>query len=210
MAPIRCRISASRGALVISINDIRFDYTKSFACSNYFGKNRSIISFYSLGILNGLVRFKVTMALGAGSVDRRRNLGPEVSVRPVSVPTAEDINRDAQPLLNSEYIRADGRYPEQLQTLGTHQIIVFPYFNHLEIRPNVITRAPGSVYLAWGKTKLFCSVYGPRTPTSRTMNKSYQALGNVSCEVNFATFSSPKRLPHQPVSILLVGILYLR
>jgi exosome complex component MTR3 len=81
-------------------------------------------------------------------------------------------------------MRRDGRYPEQLR----------PYV----ITPGVVTRAPGSVYVEVGNTKMVCSVYGPRSAGSRTATKSFQTLGNVSCEINYAPFSGPQRCPHPP------------
>lgn len=51
---------------------------------------------------------------GMGGVDRRRNLGPELSVQPLIKGTGEP-----QILLDGEYARSDGRYPEQLRSLCT-------------------------------------------------------------------------------------------
>lgn len=121
--------------------------------------------------------------------DRRRNLGPEVSVRPVPDPAViaslSPEEEQAALLDPSTYLRHDGRYPEQLRSLT--------------VRPGVVGRAPGSAYVELGSTKLVCTVYGPRSSTARTAGKTFRTLGNVSCEMNFAPFSALKRLPHQPV-----------
>ena len=118
--------------------------------------------------------------------DRRRNLGPEVSVRPVLDPTIFTSAENDQALLDpSTYQRHDGRYPEQLRPLT--------------IKMGIVSRAPGSAYVELGSTKLVCTAYGPRSSAARTAAKTFRTLGNVSCELNYAPFSSLKRLPHQPV-----------
>lgn len=56
------------------------------------------------------------MSVPAAGPDRRRNGGPETSVRPVRDPSVCGETRG--PLLSSELVRRDGRYPEQLRPFG--------------------------------------------------------------------------------------------
>jgi ribonuclease PH len=122
------------------------------------------------------------MSTTFGGVDRRRNAGPEVSVRPLPDPSI--FPTDTREIFDENYTRRDGRYPEQL--------------SHFTIKTGVITRAAGSTYVECGNTKLFCTVYGPRSATARSTTKTFQTIGNVSCELNYAPFSARQRYPHQP------------
>lgn len=51
-------------------------------------------------------------------MDRRRNTGPELSVRPVYSNIAAEV-----PVLNQDYIRGDGRYPEQMRPFSKLQTL---------------------------------------------------------------------------------------
>jgi len=118
-------------------------------------------------------------------MDRRRNVGPELSVRPLSLNAATFPASEKRVLLDAEYKRLDGRYPEQLRPLT--------------VRTKIVSRAPGSSFVQVGGNKVVCSVYGPRSGSTRTASRAYNALGTVSCEINYAPFSSLQRVPHQPV-----------
>lgn len=123
----------------------------------------------------------------SAQVDRRRNVGPEGSVRPFPDPLLLETPKDKSIMLNENLVRLDGRYPEQIRGCN--------------IKVGIISGAAGSCYVEIGRSKLTCAVYGPRTPTARTLGKSYQILGNVSCEINFSPNSCKKRRPHQPVCV---------
>jgi exosome complex component MTR3 len=109
-------------------------------------------------------------------MDRRRNAGPEGSVKPLAVKTEEPII-DTETLIRSY----DGRFPEQLRALT--------------IRPNVIVSARGSCYLELGRTKLTCAVYGPRG--SGKIGKTFLEQGKLCCEIDLLPFSTPNRRTYQ-------------
>lgn len=102
-------------------------------------------------------------------------------------------------------------YGNQTFGLNTVRILkLFAYYllsrtstnSHLAIQMNVIKGAQGSAYVEAGRTKLFCSVHGPRASGPRTASKGYtQSDGNINCEINFAPFSHAKRAAHQPEAV---------
>ena len=118
-------------------------------------------------------------------MDRKRFAGPEGSVRPLLDPLIHPTSSKGKLLDTDTLFRQDGRYPEQLRPVT--------------INMGTITRAPGSAYLEWGNSKLVCSVYGPRSASARSTGKTFQTLGNVSCEINYAPFAGTERFVHQPV-----------
>ncbi|CAK9304271.1 unnamed protein product [Gordionus sp. m RMFG-2023] len=80
----------------------------------------------------------------------------------------------------------------------------------LDAKTDIINAAKGSAYLEQGKTKIICSVFGPReasssfTSSNITIKKKGQSIiktnkGNLLCKVNLAPFSS-KDWNHQNLS----------
>lgn len=76
--------------------------------------------------------------------------------------------------------RFDGRMPNQ------HR----PIFANV----GIVTQARGSAYIEMGQTKVICAFYGPRETKSKD---EFSLLGQITCELKFATFSSTKRGQHQ-------------
>ncbi|KAK2175858.1 hypothetical protein NP493_702g03026 [Ridgeia piscesae] len=69
-----------------------------------------------------------------------------------------------------------------------------------ELRPifmetGVVNEAKGSAYIELQHTKVICAVYGPREVTRR---EDFSMMGQLMCELKFATFSCRKRRGHQP------------
>jgi len=58
----------------------------------------------------------------------------------------------------------------------------------------VVSQARGSAYIEIGKTKVLAAVYGPREVKFRD---EFSLIGQLVCEVKFATFSSQLRHSHQ-------------
>ncbi|XP_064482581.1 exosome complex component MTR3-like [Ornithodoros turicata] len=75
--------------------------------------------------------------------------------------------------------RLDGRSNDQIR----------PLF----MKTGVVSQAKGSAYLEVGKTKVVCSVYGPREIARR---KDFTLRGQVNCDLRFAPYSCHiRRLP---------------
>lgn len=149
------------------------------------------------------------MSSGAtAATDRRRNAGPENSIRPLPEPSSGEAQKGE--LLDSNMMRKDGRYPEQVRPMSMFAKMIFDlslllvnFFplpsSCIVMKLGVISRAPGSSYIELGNTKLTCCVYGPRSTSARTTSKSFLTQGNVSCEINYAPFASTnRRHTHQP------------
>jgi exosome complex component MTR3 len=58
------------------------------------------------------------------------------------------------------------------------------------MKSNVNTKASGSAYIEHERTKVMCSVYGPRTATGRG---EFSETGRVVCDVRFAPFATRVR-----------------
>ncbi|RUS17431.1 ribosomal protein S5 domain 2-type protein [Endogone sp. FLAS-F59071] len=107
-------------------------------------------------------------------MDRKRILGPELSVLPLF-----DRPETTPDLLDDNGKRYDGRNPEDIR----------PIF----LKTGLINQANGSAYIELDKTKLACAVYGPR----QTKKQTFSNKGLLNCELKFATFSCAKRRGHQ-------------
>ncbi len=130
-------------------------------------------------------------------MDRRRNNGPEASVRPVWPPGTDATLLEPAPsadgapheIMRGDGTRLDGRYPEETRPLT--------------LRPGAVPRAAGSVYAEQGASSLVVSVYGPRagvgasrSPTGRA---AWAVAGQLSCAVDWAPWATPgRRGPHAP------------
>lgn len=102
--------------------------------------------------------------------DARRNCGPENTK---SYSLFQDLNNT---LPSNKPRRLDGRSTDQVR----------PLF----MKTGVVSQAKGSAYLEVGKTKVICSVYGPREIARR---KDFTLRGQVNCELRFAQYSCPIR-----------------
>ncbi|KAF5391294.1 hypothetical protein D9757_001924 [Collybiopsis confluens] len=96
--------------------------------------------------------------------DRRRINGPEESFPPVFTeqPPQSPISRQ-------------GRTTSDVR----------PIF----LQPGLISQANGSAYIETERTKIACSVYGPR----QSKNTAYNEKGRLNVEVKFAPFSCERR-----------------
>ncbi|XP_055936226.1 uncharacterized protein LOC129965947 [Argiope bruennichi] len=78
-------------------------------------------------------------------------------------------------------IRNDGRTPSELKSLS--------------LQVGIVPSVTGSAYLECGKTKIICSVNGPRD----VLNKSDSSVkGQLYCEFKYAMFSGKERQPYLP------------
>lgn len=109
---------------------------------------------------------------------RKRFLGPEISVRPVSASRPQFTKK---PFESKQ--RTDGRSNAQLR----------PFF----VKTGAIKNAAGSCFLEHANSKIICAVYGPRQASSSSSSSS--ACGNISCDFKFAPFSavSKRRTYHK-------------
>lgn len=111
--------------------------------------------------------------------DTRRLPVPENSTPPCvfSSVLSTDI---VKPVLTDDKKRLDGRLPNQHRSIFASV--------------GIITQARGSAYIEMGQTKVICAFYGPRETKFRD---EFSLLGQITCELKFATFSSAKRGQHQ-------------
>uniref|UniRef100_F6V2B2 Exoribonuclease phosphorolytic domain-containing protein n=1 Tax=Ciona intestinalis TaxID=7719 RepID=F6V2B2_CIOIN len=109
--------------------------------------------------------------------DSRRLPAPDISYNAKLFTEIEKLS-----LLDDEEKRADGRYVTQPRD-------VF-------LQCGVITQAKGSAYFEMNKTKVICSVYGPK---DIEMREEFQInKGKLKCELKYAPYSSPKHGDHIP------------
>lgn len=78
--------------------------------------------------------------------------------------------------------RVDGRKPEELR--------------NVEVKVDVISRSDGSAEVAFGKTRVLASVYGPRTLYPKYLQE-YET-GILRCRYSMAPFSVDERKPPAP------------
>ncbi|CAB3229683.1 unnamed protein product [Arctia plantaginis] len=116
--------------------------------------------------------------------DYRRFNGPEdsVSYKRFTKDYLKPYNILNDELLNAKELRQDGRALTEARSMfATTQ---------------VVSQAKGSAYVERDKTKIICSVFDPREIPHQN---EFSQLGQIYCEVKFATFSCPrKRRPHAP------------
>uniref|UniRef100_H2YG84 Exoribonuclease phosphorolytic domain-containing protein n=1 Tax=Ciona savignyi TaxID=51511 RepID=H2YG84_CIOSA len=87
-----------------------------------------------------------------------------------------------QTLLDENEMRADGRYMTQPRNIF--------------LQCGVVSQAKGSAYCELSKTKVICSVYGPK---DIEMREEFQInKGKLKCELKYAPFSSSKHREHIP------------
>ncbi|XP_046859249.1 exosome complex component MTR3-like [Xenia sp. Carnegie-2017] len=107
-------------------------------------------------------------------VDHRRVLGPADETRP---PLNElTIQEDKTKHIVINGLRQDGRSTDEIRK----------FF----VRANAVTQAKGSAYIETGKTKVICSVYGPRESLRR---QEFRMKGKLTCEIKYAPFSCKTR-----------------
>ncbi|GAB6028428.1 Exosome complex component MTR3 [Chamberlinius hualienensis] len=100
----------------------------------------------------------------------KRIVGPSVSYSPTrfAVETEKVGNK---PKIGEG--RCDGRQPHDIR----------PFF----LKVGVVSQAKGSSYIEMGKTKVLCSVYGPREITKK--KEGFSIKGKIHCEFKYAPFS---------------------
>lgn len=70
------------------------------------------------------------MSSGAtAAIDRRRNAGPENSIRPVPEPSPLRAAQRGGETLDSDMMRRDGRYPEQVRPISMLINVLFILFS---------------------------------------------------------------------------------
>ncbi|KAG8194072.1 hypothetical protein JTE90_003017 [Oedothorax gibbosus] len=109
--------------------------------------------------------------------DNRRIAAPENCLSPNSFRESKDL----KPLVDDKGLRCDDRSFKALKSISLHVGIV----------PTVT----GSAYIECGKTKIICSVNGPRDVLHK--NES-SAKGQLFCEFKYAMFSCTERQPYMP------------
>jgi len=67
----------------------------------------------------------------------------------------------------------------------------------MKMRCGFVTKATGSAYCEIGKTKVICSVHGPKDIEQKD---EFQMQGKIKCEFKFAPFSCSKRRDHKPAN----------
>jgi exosome complex component MTR3 len=80
----------------------------------------------------------------------------------------------------SQNVRHDGRLFDQPRAIFANV--------------GVVSQARGSAYMEVGQTKVICAVYGPREVKFRD---EFSLLGQLGCDLKFATFSGKLRRQHQ-------------
>ena len=108
--------------------------------------------------------------------DSRRICGPEESAPYVPAASAAPD----QNVLREDSSRRDGRVMDAIR----------PMF----LQCGTVSQASGSAYLEVGRTKVLCSVHGPRDTVRR---REFQLMGQISAEVKFAPFACQRRRGHQ-------------
>lgn len=98
-------------------------------------------------------------------LDSKRINGPENTISPT-------VFMESKPFIKPVNERSDNR-----KMLDCRNPI---------LRVGIIKEARGSAYMEIGKTKIICSVYGPREVPKL---QSFQNKGQLFCEVRFAPFS---------------------
>ncbi|KAL5493411.1 hypothetical protein EMCRGX_G014589 [Ephydatia muelleri] len=110
--------------------------------------------------------------------EHKRIQGPEETRNPLLFLQTEE--KSHKPTLDGRGCRDDGRKPNQIR----------PLFLQCGLNPH----ATGSVYLEHGKTKVLCTVYGPRDKERR---EDLNPEGVLSCEFKFLPFSCKERKTYQ-------------
>lgn len=106
--------------------------------------------------------------------DSRRICGPADETRPPL--DEEKIQQQRAKHVVVDGKRQDGRTCDEIRK----------FF----LRANAVTQAKGSAYIETGKTKIICSIYGPRESLRR---QEFRMKGKLTCEIKYAPFSCKKR-----------------
>ena len=110
-------------------------------------------------------------------VDSRRIPVPDVSHSP-DLFASSGVTAT---LINDEGLRLDGRSSDDVGSV---------FF-----QCGTISQAKGSCFCELHKTKVICSVYGPKDIEQK---EDFQMMGRLKCEFKFAPFSCRKRRGHIP------------
>jgi len=108
------------------------------------------------------------------NTDSRRLQVPQVSTSPYQYYT-----QPSAPLVDADGARQDGRYSAESRCIF--------------LQCGIVSQAKGSCYCELDKTKVICSVYGPKDVERR---EEFQMEGRIKCEFKFATFSCKERKGH--------------
>lgn len=114
------------------------------------------------------VKFKTMPA------DHRRICGPSDETRPPLSKEKIEVDRITRLLVEGK--RQDGRTSDEIRNIF--------------VRANAVTQAKGSAYIEIGRTKIICSIYGPRESLRRL---EFRMKGKLTCELKYAPFSSQAR-----------------
>ncbi|GFU38230.1 exosome complex component RRP43 [Nephila pilipes] len=107
--------------------------------------------------------------------DSRRIAAPDNCLSPITFKEKVDLR-----IVNND-VRNDGRALDELKSIS--------------LQVGIVPSVTGSAYLECGKTKIICSVNGPRD----VLNKSESSVkGQLFCEFKYAMFSSTERLSYMP------------
>ena len=106
--------------------------------------------------------------------DSRRLPVPEVSHSPELF-----CSSDPTSLINDDSLRKDGRNPEEIAGIF--------------MQCGTVSQAKGSSFCELHKTKVICSVYGPKDVEQK---EDFQMIGKLKCDFKFAPFSCHKRRGH--------------
>lgn len=107
-------------------------------------------------------------------VDHRRVFGPvDKTLTPVN---EEEMKCQKTAHLLVEGKRQDGRTADEIRKMFIHA--------------DAVTQAKGSAYIEMGRTKIICSIYGPRESLRK---QEFRMKGKITCEMKYAPFSCKKR-----------------
>lgn len=125
-----------------------------------------------------------------------------------SIPTVQPTIK--QQGINSNE-RSDGRNAQEFRKVCVLFNFDLFYYKKLVFRTGIVSQASGSSYIEIGKTKIVCSVYGPR-PIKKDLgvgnfvglsldniaqkrgHVDFSEKATVTCDFKFATFSNIKNL----------------
>ncbi|XP_028393371.1 exosome complex component MTR3-like [Dendronephthya gigantea] len=107
-------------------------------------------------------------------LDTRRVCGPVDETRALFDPRKAKEDRERQTVVDGK--RQDGRTCEEIRKMF--------------LRANAVTQAKGSAYIETGKTKVICSIYGPRESLRK---QEFRMKGKLTCEIKYAPFSCKRR-----------------
>ncbi|KAJ2941307.1 hypothetical protein O0L34_g3506 [Tuta absoluta] len=121
-------------------------------------------------------------------LDYRRFNGPDdsISYKRFTKDYLKTYGELYSELLGENDVRKDGRTLDEARSMCM-------FF----ARTDMVSQAKGSAYVELKKTKVVCSVFDPREIPHQN---EFSQLGQIFCEVKFASFSCRERRPHAPDS----------